>query len=303
MTRPEEITPDVLEALAGWRAGRILDVRPAAAFARQHLRGAVSLPLEPCGADPGHFAAAIPSIFLPPRHEPLLVVASVRDVADGLAAHLRARGRTGVDALVQPGPDIPLPAALTASGPSRDRLWSPPEWLSRHADLLPPPALGPALDLACGSGRAAVWLAAAGWRVTALDHQVEALDLGRRLAASASVAVDFAAADLRRPQDVPPGPWALVVSIRFLERPLLARLGGLLMPGGVACLRTFRDPPGYRGHPQPRHRLDRGELMAAFAGADFEVLAHDEGFDADGLPAAGIVARRRGPAGRPGRTT
>ncbi len=293
MTCPDTPWNGVLEALPGWRQGRILDVRPGPAFRAAHLVGAVSVPLEPCPADPAHFADALPSIFLPPREEALLVVAGSPAVAEALAANLRSRGRSAVDALALSAEAAArLPGPLRAAGPSRGRLWSPPAWLEAHAALLPPPVLGPALDLACGSGRACAWLAGLGYRVTGLDHQPEALDLGRQLAASAGVPCTFAAADLRRAEAVPAGPWALVTIHRFLDRGLLERLPGLLVPGGVACVRTFRDPPGYDGHPQPRHRLARGELLQAFPAGRFAVLAHDEGFDADGLPAAGIVARR-----------
>lgn len=285
---------DRLDSLPGWRRGLVLDVRSSASFGAGHLRGAVSHPLEPGAGVTADFAALLPSIFLPPRPEPLLVVASSARLAEALATHLRARGRGAVGALgLGPAELAALPPALVERGPSRARLWQPPRWLGRHAGLLPPPALGPALDLACGSGRACVWLAEQGWRTTGLDHQPEALVLGARLAASRNVACRFLAADLRCPDAVPGGPWALVTAFRFLDRPLLARLAGLLRPGGVACVRTFRDAPGYAGHPHPRHRLARGELLRAFPAGLWEVLAHAEDFDADGRPAAGIVARRR----------
>ncbi|MFN2369597.1 MAG: methyltransferase domain-containing protein, partial [Candidatus Krumholzibacteriia bacterium] len=265
---------DRLDSLPGWRRGLVLDIRSAVAFGAGHLRGAVSYPLEPGAGAAAGFAALLPSIFLPPRPEPLLVVASSARLAEALAAHLRARGRASVGALgLGPAALAALPPALLERGPSRARLWQPPRWLERHAGLLPPPALGPALDLACGSGRACVWLAEQGWRTTGLDHEPEALLLGGRLAASRAVACRFLAADLRRPEVVPAGPWALVTAFRFLDRPLLARLAGLVVPGGVACVRTFRDAPGYAGHPHPRHRLARGELLRAFPAGRWEVLA------------------------------
>jgi len=291
--RDDPIRPAFLDASPGWRAGLVLDVRPPAAFAAGHLPGAASLPLEPEDRDEDRFATAVPSIFLPPRHRPLLVVADDAGLARALARHLEARGRAPVEALVLDAAALAgLPDRLRETGPARGRLWSPPSWLSRHRSLLPPPALGPALDLACGSGRSCVWLAERGYRVTGLDHQPEALALATRLAGSRGVACRFAVADLRRPEAVPSGPWALVTAFRFLHRPLLDRLAVLVRPGGAACLRTFRDPPGYAGHPRPRHRLGRGELIAAFPPGQWEILAHEEGFDADGLPAAGIVARR-----------
>jgi hypothetical protein len=65
------------------------------------------------------------------------------------------------------------------------------------------------------------------------------------------------------------------------------------MPGGVAMVRTFREAPGYAGHPRPRHRLRPWELTRLFPRGQWEILAHDQGFDPDGRPAAGVVARRK----------
>lgn len=55
---------------------------------------------------------------------------------------------------------------------------------------------GHALDLACGEGRNAVWLAQQGWRVTAVDFSPVALAKARRLADARGVSVDWVAADL-----------------------------------------------------------------------------------------------------------
>ena len=271
---------------------RVLDIRPSAAFRAGHLPGAVGRPVTspPPGASATeHFNAAVPSIFLPPREVPLLVVADDGALATALAAHLEGRGRVPVTGCTPA--DLP-PGALAERGDAGRHLWEPPAFLAAHADLLPPPALGPVLDLACGSGRAAVWLAARGYRVTAVDWQPEALAFGRLLAADLGVEVAWVAADLRRPAAVPSGPWAVVLDFRFLERGLLARLPDLLLPGGVACVRTFRAAPGYDGHPHPRHRLAPGELLGAFPTATCEILVHEESHDPDGRPAAGVVARR-----------
>ena len=50
---------------------------------------------------------------------------------------------------------------------------------------------GRALDLACGEGRNAVWLARQGWAVTGVDFSRNGLDKGRALAAHHEVEVDW----------------------------------------------------------------------------------------------------------------
>ena len=58
--------------------------------------------------------------------------------------------------------------------------------LEATADLEP----GTVLDVACGEGRNAIWLAEQGWRATGLDFSPVALEKARRLAASRGVDVD-----------------------------------------------------------------------------------------------------------------
>lgn len=296
-SRPvQQITLADLAAHPAVRAGLVLDLRPSAVFAQAHVRGAMSCPLP--GRSDGDLAAVLdrdlPSIFLPARHEPLLVVAEEAALARRVAEALQRRGRRQTDWAAWPG-GAPWPAGVPeVSGDRQGSLWSPPAFLRQWHHLLPPPAAGPVLDLACGSGRAAVWLAARGWQVTAIDHQREALDLGRRLAAQASVGVDWRQADLRSPAALPAGPWAAVLLFRYLERDLLARLPGVLAAGSVVVLRTFRDCPGYIGNPQPRHRLRPAEATTFWPADLATVLVHEEGFDTDGKPAAGLVARWTG---------
>src|ERR1700712_1041252 len=61
-------------------------------------------------------------------------------------------------------------------------VWSatPNQFVAAELAALPP---GRALDLACGEGRNALWLADRGWQVTAVDFSRVALDKGRALAA------------------------------------------------------------------------------------------------------------------------
>lgn len=57
-------------------------------------------------------------------------------------------------------------------------------------------AAGRALDLACGEGRNAIWLATLGWEVTGVDFSEVAIRKGRDRAAREGVVVDFLCADL-----------------------------------------------------------------------------------------------------------
>lgn len=74
-------------------------------------------------------------------------------------------------------------------------LWSaqPNRFLVAEAQTLP---AGRALDLACGEGRNAVWLAELGWRVTGVDFSPVAIGKAGQLAEARGVAGEFEVADL-----------------------------------------------------------------------------------------------------------
>ena len=76
-----------------------------------------------------------------------------------------------------------------------DELW-PVEPNVYVAEVVPDLPGGRALDLACGEGRNAIWLAQRGWEVTAVDFASVAVDRARTRAGDAGVDIQFAVADL-----------------------------------------------------------------------------------------------------------
>jgi SAM-dependent methyltransferase len=74
-------------------------------------------------------------------------------------------------------------------------MWTadPNRFLAAEVAELPP---GRALDLACGEGRNAVWLAEHGWEVTGVDFSEAGLGKGAKLAEERQVSVDWMLADL-----------------------------------------------------------------------------------------------------------
>ena len=120
-----------------------------------------------------------------------------------------------------------------------DLLWSatPNRFLVQEAGGLPP---GRALDLACGEGRNALWLAARGWRVTGIDFSSIAIAKARKRARTERVDVELVCADLL---DYEPerDTYALVLLL-YLQLPAEERklvLGGAaqaLEPGGTLLL-------------------------------------------------------------------
>jgi SAM-dependent methyltransferase len=101
------------------------------------------------------------------------------------------------------------------------QIWSgrPNVVLAREAAALEP---GRALDLGCGEGADAVWLAQRGWRVTAVDISGVALERAAVHAGSAGVAdrIEWQRRDLAFPSpdevvaglDLAPGEWEVLVA-------------------------------------------------------------------------------------------
>lgn len=173
----------------------------------------------------------------------------------------------------------------------------PTPFLLRWLDHVP---RGPALDVASGTGRNALALAAAGFEVDAVDISTVALERARSAAAGRGLDVNWVVADL----DAAPLPrrhYALVAVLRYRDPALWPRLVAALAPDGWIVvehhLRTDRDD--VRG---PRHdafRLAPGELLRAFGG--LRIVHYSEGVEpADRGDGRYCIARLAACAGDPG---
>lgn len=116
------------------------------------------------------------------------------------------------------------------------------------ADLAP----GRALDLGCGEGGDAKWLASQGWQVTAVDISDEALRRAAEDAGELAARIDFQHHDLTR--TFPEGQFDLV-SAQFLQSPvdwdrstLLRRAAGAVAPGGIFLLVDHGAAPPWSMH-------------------------------------------------------
>jgi len=105
----------------------------------------------------------------------------------------------------------------------------PNQFLVREVELLP---AGRALDLACGEGRNAVWLATRGWQVTGVDFSERGLEKARRLAADRGADVEWVAADLLA-WNPPQGVYDLVI-VFYLQ--LAAPARGVVLSKAAAAV-------------------------------------------------------------------
>jgi tellurite methyltransferase len=273
-----DLSPDEARPLVAGGRVRLLDVRTVEEYRDGgHLPGSILLPIDRIASAPG----------ILPRGGPALLVYCEHGVRSQIAAAFLVRAgyrgvlnlRTGLASWTGPreyGPEKPV-----AAGPSR--------WLLENADLLRPQSR--ALDVACGRGRHALLLAAAGFPVRAVDHDARALKGLRCVAARLGYPMAADRVDLEAPAvDLGGSAYDLILVVHYLHRPLFPALVRALAPGGVLLYETFTREQARRGHPRnPLFLLDPGELRRLVA--PLEVLREREGEIEDRFLAS-VAARK-----------
>ncbi|MFE6286281.1 SAM-dependent methyltransferase [Streptomyces sp. NPDC057877] len=154
--------------------------------------------------------------------------------------------------------DTPLTEPAAAFWEARyrdsDRVWSgrPNELLVREAAGLQP---GTALDLGCGEGGDAIWLASRGWRVTAVDISATALERGAGHAAEAGVADRVTWERHTLGETFPEGRFDLVSAhylqspVRLDQRGILQRAAAAVTEGGTLLVVMHAAWPSWQTEP------------------------------------------------------
>lgn len=155
--------------------------------------------------------------------------------------------------------------------------------------------VGRVLDLGCGEGGDAVWLAERGWTVTAVDVSQVAIDRGAAAAATAGIeGITWERHDLTA--TFPNGPFDLV-SAQFFQSPLefprvelLRRAADLLAPGGhLLSVSHAAAPPWSDHHDHVFPTTDEELVGLALDPSGWEVLRNDD-----------VEREATGPDGQPG---
>lgn len=273
------LDPAEAEALVSAGAVRVLDVRDPDEFkGLGHIPGAILLPVE--------LVASAPATLL--REGPPLLVCCEHGVRSAHAARFLVRaGFADVFNLAGGmscwrGPrEFSQGDGYAAHGPS--------SWLVESADLLP--RGGRALDLACGAGRHALLLAAAGFEVRALDRDRSKIASLRAVAARLGFGIEAEVVDLETPDvDLGRAEHGLILGVHYLHRPLFPVIIDALQPGGLLLYETFTVDQAARGKPtNPAFLLGHGELRRLVG--PLEILRERDGLFQDRCVAA-IAARK-----------
>jgi tellurite methyltransferase len=150
--------------------------------------------------------------------------------------------------------------------------FEPDSLLRTYANLLDDKGI--ALDVACGVGHNAIFLAQRGYDVIAVDGSVVGLNYCREMIRRKDLRISLIAADLER-FSLPPEYFDLVLVVRYLYRPLIAQLKRAVKSGGLVIYKTFnsnhlQDNPDFR----KEYLVEHGELSKWFA--DFQLIATND---------------------------
>lgn len=172
----------------------------------------------------------------------------------------------------------------------------PALWLVQHEDLLRELSGGRALDLACGNGRNAYYLARFGLVTDALDVSDRAVTWTSQRAAEKNLPIHTRRVDLESVQ-LENELYQVIVNFNFLCRGLFPQLEPALAPGGLLIFETFSiDQKKLPGHEKRKsHMLEHNELLRAFP--TLRVLSYREAVLNEGpfgrsKAVASIVARK-----------
>jgi tellurite methyltransferase len=150
------------------------------------------------------------------------------------------------------------------------------------------PKRGRAIDVAGGAGRNAIWLAQRGLDVTIADVSPVGLELAGQRAAEAGVTIRTLCTDLEE-QPFPPGPWDLILSVRYLQRPLFKIYPQVLTPGGMlVVIQPTKSNLERHAKPPAEYLAGDGELPGLISG--LKIIHFEEGWLADGRHDAVVVA-------------
>jgi len=276
------------------KADGIIDLRDRQAYQSGHLIGSTWLTLE-----------LLPeSLNALPASPATLYLVGGKDQIEAASVLLDAKGYQVCGSLVIESEEMmaqwaqQMPGKVV-SGKDSKTLWKPSplveEFVAKvsQGDLSFPladqrPAV---LDIACGGGRDAIFMAKSRMNVTAIDHEVKVLKRAKSLAELSGANLKFKCCDIKKSGCLPDQSYDLITVVRFLNREMFSYLLDALKPGGFVLFQTFVEGvEKFESPKNPNFILKEGELAQVFAG--FEQITDRIDFLADGRPVNSFIARK-----------
>lgn len=286
-----------LSSMRHQQADGILDLRDIAAYQTGHLVDSTHLPFEALFESLNQLPAAPAELFL----------VGDKQQIEGASLFLDSKNyKVNGSLVLNSEKDIALWQELLAgqwqTGKESKILWQPSpsvqEFVDEYLVHLKQNLDGKrplVLDIGCGGGRDAVYLAKQGCQVIAIDKEARVLKRAKQLAQANGAQVKFRGCDLNAQSCVPSNingrPFDLIIGVRYLNRELLPLLKSQLAEGGYILWQTFVDIGEALTSPKnPNYLLQPGELKQVFSG--FEVFVDRIARIEDGRPLNTFIARK-----------
>lgn len=279
------------------KADGILDLRNKEDYMAGHLSDSTSMPFAVLPESLNQLPAAPATLFLVGDQEEIEAASVLLDQkgysVNGsliLSAAVRDFWQKSLD-------------EYWVTGKESKRLWRPSpviqEWVDNYlpdflAEGVFENARPSVLDLGCGGGRDAVFLARQKMQVIAIDKESRVLKRAKSLAQANGAQVQFKCCDLSDKQCLPQKKFDLIVGVRYLNRKLLSKLPELLNSGGFLLWETFVvDDTPLDSPKNPNSILQPGELAETFRG--LHIIIDRIQKLPDGRPVNAFIARKSGP--------
>mgnify|MGYP001057406669 FL=1 len=276
------------------KANGILDLREREAYQAAHLQGSTWLELTSLPESLNALPASPAILYLVGSKEQIEEASLLLD-----SKGYQINGSLAVDSLASMQQWSEQLPGKVISGKDSKTLWqacplvqSLMDSIKMNKIVLPCSNERPTvLDVGCGGGRDAIFMAKQKMNVIAIDHEAKVLKRAKSLANMSGAQIKFKCCDIKKTGCLPAQTFDLITMVRFLNRDLFDYIKGSLKPGGVVLIETFVDGVEKLGNPKnPQFILNKGELAEVFA--DFTIFVDKIAKLPDGRPVNSFIAQK-----------
>lgn len=276
------------------KADGILDLRDRQSYEIGHLKGSTWLSWEILAESFNALPAAPASLFLIGSDDEIEAASILLDskgyqVSGSLIIHSADELREWTNSFPQ----------LLEIGKQSKTLWKPSPVVAELVEsvnsgeikLVTENNRPAVLDIGCGGGRDAIYLAKQRMNVIAIDNESRVLKRSKALAKMSGANVKFKCCDIKKADCLPEQSFELILMVRFLNRDCFDYIKQRLNSGGLIVVQTFVSGVSEFESPKnPNFILNKGELAEVFA--DFDIIVDKIDTLADGRPVNSFIAKK-----------
>lgn len=276
------------------KADGIIDLRSWADYQLGHIKGSTWLSWEILPESLNALPASPASFYLVGNRDEIEAASLLLHTKNyQVSGSVIIESQTDLDKWLE---EIP---GLLETGKDSKTLWNPcplvDEFVSKlDSEEIVLPTLNKrpkALDIGCGGGRDAIYLAKHRIDVTAIDSEARVLKRSKALAQLSGANVKFKCCDIKKAGCLPELNIDLITMVRFLNRDAYDYIRKVLNPGGVVLIQTFVEGVEAFGSPKnPNFILKQNELAEVFS--DFSVIVDRMDELPDGRPIKSFIAQK-----------